>query len=67
MRHGPFVAVAEHTGQLGRLTETVLKEGLRRCRQWADASRPLNVAVNLSSRTQAVQNAHGEAGRSRRP
>jgi diguanylate cyclase (GGDEF)-like protein len=46
-----FVAVAEHTGQLNRLTETVLKEGLRRCRQWADASRPLNVAVNLSSRT----------------
>jgi len=24
---------------------------LRRCRQWADASRPLNVSVNLSSRT----------------
>jgi len=46
-----FVAVAEHTGQLNRLTETVLKEGLRRGRQWADASRPLNVAVNLSSRT----------------
>ena len=46
-----FVAVAEHTGQLGRLTETVLMEGLRRCRQWADAGRPLNVAVNLSSRT----------------
>jgi diguanylate cyclase (GGDEF)-like protein len=46
-----FVAVAEHTGQLGRLNETVLREGLRRCRDWADASRPLNVAVNLSSRT----------------
>ena len=46
-----FVAVAEHTGQLNRLTETVLMEGLRRCRQWADAGRPLNVAVNLSSRT----------------
>ncbi len=46
-----FVAVAEHTGQLSRLTETVLREGLRRCRQWADAGRPLNVAVNLSSRT----------------
>ncbi len=46
-----FVAVAEHTGQLNRLTETVLKEGLRRCREWADAQRPLNVAVNLSSRT----------------
>jgi diguanylate cyclase (GGDEF)-like protein len=46
-----FVAVAEHTGQLGRLTEAVLKEGLRRCREWADADRPLSVAVNLSPRT----------------
>jgi len=46
-----FVPVAEHTGQLGRLTEVVLREGLRRCSQWADAGRPLNVAVNLSSRT----------------
>ena len=46
-----FVAVAEHTGQLGRLTEVVLREGLRRCRQWAAQSRPLNVAVNLSPRT----------------
>jgi diguanylate cyclase (GGDEF)-like protein len=54
--HGPvapedFVAVAEHTGQLGRLTEAVLKEALRRCREWADAGRPLSVAVNLSPRT----------------
>ncbi|MFC0526506.1 putative bifunctional diguanylate cyclase/phosphodiesterase [Phytohabitans kaempferiae] len=46
-----FVAVAEHTGQLSRLTEAVLKEGLRRCREWADADRPLSVAVNLSPRT----------------
>lgn len=46
-----FVAVAEHTGLLNRLTEVVLTEGLRRCRQWADASRPLNVSVNLSPRT----------------
>ncbi len=46
-----FVAVAEHTGQLGRLTEAVLREGLRRCRQWVDAGRPLTVAVNLSPRT----------------
>jgi diguanylate cyclase (GGDEF)-like protein len=46
-----FVAVAEHTGQLGRLTEAVLEEGLRRCREWADAGRPLSVAVNLSPRT----------------
>lgn len=54
--HGPvaaedFVAVAEHTGQLNRLTEVVLREGLRRCRQWHDAGRPLSVAVNLAVRT----------------
>jgi diguanylate cyclase (GGDEF)-like protein len=46
-----FVAVAEHTGQLSRLTERVLAEGLRRCRQWAEADRPLSIAVNLSVRT----------------
>jgi diguanylate cyclase (GGDEF)-like protein len=46
-----FVAVAEHTGQLGRLTEVVIKEGLRRSRDWADLENPLNVSVNLSART----------------
>jgi diguanylate cyclase (GGDEF)-like protein len=46
-----FVAVAEHTGQLNRLTEVVLREGLRHCRHWDDASRPLSIAVNLSART----------------
>jgi diguanylate cyclase (GGDEF)-like protein len=46
-----FVAVAEHTGQLAKLTERVLSEGLRRCREWADADRPLSIAVNLSVRT----------------
>ncbi|WFE58087.1 bifunctional diguanylate cyclase/phosphodiesterase [Micromonospora sp. WMMD712] len=46
-----FVAVAEHTGQLGRLTEIVLREGLRRSRDWAHAEQPLAVAVNISART----------------
>ncbi|MEU4676525.1 bifunctional diguanylate cyclase/phosphodiesterase [Micromonospora sp. NPDC023737] len=46
-----FVAVAEHTGQLGRLTELVLREGLRRSRDWAQADQPLSVAVNISPRT----------------
>jgi diguanylate cyclase (GGDEF)-like protein len=45
-----FVAVAEHTGQLAQLTESVLVEGLRRCRAWADAERPFSIAVNLSAR-----------------
>src|SRR5690606_5772297 len=31
-----FVAVAEHTGLLSRLTEAVLVDGLQRCRQWSD-------------------------------
>ncbi|MDM4720852.1 EAL domain-containing protein [Micromonospora sp. WMMA1363] len=46
-----FVAVAEHTGQLDRLTELVLREGLRRSRDWAHGGHPLSVAVNLSPRT----------------
>jgi predicted signal transduction protein with EAL and GGDEF domain len=46
-----FVAVAEHTGQVGLLTEAVLREGLRRAREWTDAGRALSVAVNLSPRT----------------
>ncbi|MEU5948229.1 bifunctional diguanylate cyclase/phosphodiesterase [Micromonospora sp. NPDC047465] len=46
-----FVAVAEHTGQLGRFTEFVLREGLRRSRDWSHAGQPLSVAVNLSART----------------
>ncbi|WP_319459850.1 bifunctional diguanylate cyclase/phosphodiesterase [Micromonospora sp. RTP1Z1] len=46
-----FVAVAEHTGQLSRLTEAVLREGLRRSRDWTHAEQPLAVAVNLSART----------------
>ncbi len=46
-----FVAVAEHTGQLGRLTDVVLREGLRRARAWSDAGRELPISVNLSFRT----------------
>jgi diguanylate cyclase (GGDEF)-like protein len=46
-----FVAVAEHTGQLGRLTEVVLREGLRRAREWEDAGRTFPVSVNLSPTT----------------
>ena len=46
-----FVAVAEHTGLLSRLTEAVLVDGLQRCRQWSDDGNPLPIAVNLSSRT----------------
>jgi EAL domain-containing protein (putative c-di-GMP-specific phosphodiesterase class I) len=46
-----FVAVAEHTGQLGRLTEFVLREGLRRSRDWSRTGQPLAVAVNIAARS----------------
>ncbi|MDT4987023.1 MAG: hypothetical protein QOI74_1117, partial [Micromonosporaceae bacterium] len=63
--HGPvapedFVAVAEHTGQLGRLTEVVLREGLRRSRQWEQSGRQLPVAVNLAGRTLLDPNFPGQ-------
>ncbi|MET8834759.1 bifunctional diguanylate cyclase/phosphodiesterase [Micromonospora sp. NPDC004540] len=46
-----FVAVAEHTGQLGRLTEFVLRESLRRSRDWSHGEQALAVSVNLAART----------------
>lgn len=48
-----FIPVAEHTGQLGRLTDLVLREALGRCRQWYEGGHALGVAVNLSPRTLA--------------
>jgi diguanylate cyclase (GGDEF)-like protein len=54
--HGPvppedFVAVAEHTGQLGRLNEFVLREALRRARDWVEAGRPMPISVNVSPKS----------------
>ncbi|MEU1684542.1 bifunctional diguanylate cyclase/phosphodiesterase [Micromonospora sp. NPDC005707] len=46
-----FVAVAEHTGQLGRLTEFVLRESLRRSRDWSHGEQALAISVNLAART----------------
>ncbi|MBQ1072113.1 sensor domain-containing phosphodiesterase [Micromonospora sp. C31] len=57
-----FVAVAEHTGQLGRFTEFVLREGLRHSRDWTHAGQPLAVAVNLSARTLTDQHFPARVG-----
>ena len=47
-----FVAVAEHTGQLPRLTEVVLRRGTAPLpRSGPTPDRPLSIAVNLSART----------------
>jgi EAL domain-containing protein (putative c-di-GMP-specific phosphodiesterase class I) len=48
-----FVAVAEHTGQIAVLTDLVLRHGLGRAREWADAGRALSVSVNVSPRSLA--------------
>ncbi|HEU5130200.1 MAG TPA: GGDEF domain-containing protein [Glycomyces sp.] len=48
-----FIAIAASTGQLGRLTELVLAEALRRSTEWAREDGPLPMAVNLSPRTLA--------------
>jgi predicted signal transduction protein with EAL and GGDEF domain len=57
-----FVGVAEHTGQLGRLTDVVLREALFRAREWLDAGRVLPVAVNLSARTLIDPTVPGRVG-----
>ena len=54
--HGPvppedFVAVAEHTGQLGRLNEFVLREALRRARDWVRVGRSMPISVNVSPKS----------------
>jgi len=47
---GEGVPLAEHTGLIGPLTRYVLDSALAQVRVWADAGRPLKVAVNLSAR-----------------
>jgi diguanylate cyclase (GGDEF)-like protein len=45
-----FIPLAEHTGLIGPLMRYVLDHALQQARTWADAGRPLQVAVNLSAR-----------------
>jgi diguanylate cyclase (GGDEF)-like protein len=45
-----FIPLAEHTGLIKPLTEYVVDEALRQCREWEQAGLTLTVAVNLSVR-----------------
>ncbi|HEY0870833.1 MAG TPA: EAL domain-containing protein, partial [Acidothermaceae bacterium] len=45
-----FIPTAEHTSLIGPFTSYVLDAALAQARIWADAGRPLPVAVNLSGR-----------------
>ncbi|WP_194290389.1 putative bifunctional diguanylate cyclase/phosphodiesterase, partial [Modestobacter roseus] len=48
---GSFIDLAEQTGLIRELTDAVLVQALADSRAWADAGRPLRVAVNLSARS----------------
>jgi len=43
-----FIALAERTGQVDRLTDLVLRQALRACADWRRVAPKLSVAVNLS-------------------
>ncbi|WP_025273559.1 putative bifunctional diguanylate cyclase/phosphodiesterase [Haloglycomyces albus] len=51
-----FISIAAQTGQLGRLTEWVLRQSMRQAAEWSDENGPLPMAVNLSPRTLADLN-----------
>jgi diguanylate cyclase (GGDEF)-like protein len=47
---GDFIPAAEECGLITRMGDWVLKEACRQCAEWnANASRPIRVAVNVSS------------------
>ena len=45
-----FIALAEETGNIRRLTRWALATGIEQARRWQDASLDLRVAVNVSAR-----------------
>ncbi|MDQ2716925.1 MAG: bifunctional diguanylate cyclase/phosphodiesterase [Chloroflexota bacterium] len=46
-----FIPLAERTGLIAPLTRWVLEHAIYQCRDWEQAGLPLQVAVNLSTRT----------------
>jgi diguanylate cyclase (GGDEF)-like protein len=46
-----FIPLAERTGLIGPLTQSVLDAALRQCRHWRRAGHELAVAVNVSARS----------------
>lgn len=45
-----FIPLAEQTGLISALTETVLRQALRQARVWKDEGRDISVSINLSAR-----------------
>ena len=50
VRPDEFITIAEHTGDIRRLTMVVMRKALAQCRHWRDMNLDLSVAVNLSAR-----------------
>lgn len=46
-----FIPLAEHTGLIKPLTDFVLREAVRHCREWRKTYPAFHVAVNLSARS----------------
>jgi diguanylate cyclase (GGDEF)-like protein len=46
-----FLALAEQTGLMTRLTDIVLAAALAECRRWRDGGHPLQISVNLAAST----------------
>ena len=51
IRPDVFVPLAEHTGLIGRLTTSILRQALAQAKRWADVGLPVAVAVNVSALT----------------
>ena len=51
VRPDVFVPLAEHTGLIGRLTTSILRQSLAQAKRWADIGLPVTVAVNVSALT----------------
>ena len=43
-----FIPLAEETGLIGKLSESILQQACRQAKDWLDAGTPLQVSVNLS-------------------
>jgi diguanylate cyclase (GGDEF)-like protein/PAS domain S-box-containing protein len=56
VRPDEFIALAEHTGLIDKLTWSVLRQSLAQVRRWADVGLPVAVAVNVSALTLRAPN-----------
>jgi len=64
-QHGPqepreFIALAEQTGMINELTQSMLSMALAECSRWARAGHTLSVSVNLAAATLSTRDYRGQ-------